>query len=58
MDELQAGIDPTLAVAGHQSIHDAADYLVNGYSSVQLHSKLGNLSPHAFKHESTTKSTC
>ena len=32
-----------------EAIHDVADYIVNFYNSVRLHSKLGNLSPNAFE---------
>ena len=34
---------------------DVADYMVNFYSAVRLHSTLGNLSPIAFEHQSATK---
>jgi len=34
-----------------------ADYIVNFYNSVRLHSKLGYLSPNAFEQESATQST-
>ena len=40
-----------------EAIHDVADYIVNFYNSVRLHSKLGNLSPNAFEHKSATQST-
>ena len=32
-----------------EAIHDVADYIVNFYNSVRLHSKLGNLSPKCFQ---------
>ena len=32
-----------------EAIHDVADYIVNFYNSVRLHSKLGYLSPNAFE---------
>jgi putative transposase len=38
-----------------EAITDVADYIVNFYNAVRLHSKLGNLSPIAFEHQSTTK---
>ena len=31
---------------------DMADYIVAFYNSVRLHSKLGNLPPNAFEHQS------
>lgn len=34
---------------------DVADYIVNFYNAVRLHSTLGNLSPIAFEHQSATK---
>ena len=40
-----------------EAIHDVADYIVNFYNSVRLHSKLGYLSPNAFEQESATQST-
>ena len=40
-----------------EAITDVADYIVNFYNAVRLHSTLGNLSPIAFEHQSaTTKS--
>ncbi len=38
-----------------EAITDVADYIVNFYNAVRLHSTLGNLSPIAFEHQSTTK---
>ena len=38
-----------------EAINDVADYIVNLYNSVRLHSKLGNLSPNAFEQKSATK---
>ena len=38
-----------------EAITDVADYIVNFYNSVRLHSKLGNLSPNAFEHKSATQ---
>lgn len=38
-----------------EAVTDVADYIVNFYNSVRLHSKLGNLSPIAFEHQSATK---
>ena len=35
-----------------EAITDIADYIVNFYNSIRLHSKLGNLSPNAFERES------
>ena len=35
-----------------EAIHDVADYIVNFYNAVRLHSKLGKLSPNAFEHQS------
>ena len=35
-----------------KAIHDVADYIVNFYNSVRLHSKLGYLSPNASEHKS------
>ena len=35
-----------------EAIMDIADYIVNFYNSIRLHSKLGNLSPNAFERES------
>ena len=40
-----------------EAIHDVADYIVNFYNSVRLHSKLGYLSPNAFERKSTTQPT-
>ena len=40
-----------------EAIQDVADYIVNFYNSVRLHSKLGYLSPNAFEHKSATQST-
>ena len=40
-----------------EAIHNVADYFVNFYNSVRLHSKLGYLSPNAFEQESATQST-
>ena len=40
-----------------EAIHDVADYIVNFYNSVRLHSKLGYLSPNAFEHKSASQST-
>ena len=40
-----------------EAIIDIADYIVNFYNAVRLHSTLGNLSPIAFEHQSTTKKT-
>ena len=34
---------------------DIADYIVSFYNSARLHSKLGNLPPNAFEHESAIK---
>ena len=34
---------------------DIADYIVSFYNSVRLHSKLGNLPPNAFEHQSAIK---
>ena len=34
---------------------DIADYIVGFYNSVWLHSKLGNLPPNAFEHQSAIK---
>ena len=34
---------------------DIADYIVNSYSAVRLHSTLGNFSPIAFEHQSASK---
>ena len=38
-----------------QAITDIADYIVNFYNAVRLHSTLSNLSPIVFEHQSTTK---
>ena len=38
-----------------EAIHDVADYIVNFYNPVRLHSKLGYLSPNAFEHKSATQ---
>jgi putative transposase len=38
-----------------EAITDVADYIVNFYNAVRLHSTLGNLSPFAFEHQSATK---
>jgi putative transposase len=37
-----------------EAITDIADYIVNFYNAVRLHSTLGNLSPIAFEHQSAT----
>ena len=39
-----------------EAIHDVADYIVNFYNSVRLHSKLGYLSPNAFEQKLATQS--
>ena len=41
----------------NEAIHDVADYIVNFYNAVRLHSKLGNLSPNAFEHQSAIQPT-
>jgi len=38
-----------------EAITDVADYIVNFYNPVRLHSKLGNLSPNAFEQKSATQ---
>lgn len=38
-----------------EAITDIADYIVNFYNAVRLHSTLGNLSPIAFEHQSATQ---
>jgi transposase InsO family protein len=38
-----------------EAITDIADYIVNFYNAVRLHSTLGNLSPIAFEHQSAIK---
>ena len=38
-----------------EATSDIADYIVSFYNSVRLHSKLGNLPPNAFKHQSAIK---
>ena len=38
-----------------EAIMDVADYIVNFYNAVRLHSKLGNMSSNAFERESTLK---
>ena len=38
-----------------EATNDIADYIVGFYNSIRLRSKLGNLSPNAFKRESTIK---
>ena len=40
-----------------KAIHDVADYMVNFYNSVRLHSKLGYLSPNAFERKSASQPT-
>ena len=46
----------SLPYANHaEATNDIADYIVSFYNSIKLHSKLGNLSPKAFEHESTSK---
>ena len=40
-----------------EAINDVADYIVNFYNSVRLHSKLGYLSPNAFEHKSASQPT-
>jgi putative transposase len=37
-----------------EAITDIADYIVNFYNAVRLHSTLGNMSPIAFEHQSAT----
>ena len=39
-----------------EAIHDVADYIVNFYKSVRLHSELGYLSPNAFEQKLATQS--
>ena len=42
--------------ANHVEVsRDVADYIVNFYNAVRLHSTLGNLSPIAFEHQSAIK---
>ena len=36
-------------------MRDIADYIVNFYNSVRLHSTLGNLPPNAFEQQSAIK---
>ena len=38
-----------------EATNDVANYIVGFYKSIRLHSKLGNVSPSAFKRESTSK---
>ena len=38
-----------------EAITDIADYIVNFYNALRLHSTLGNLSPSAFEQQSATK---
>jgi len=38
-----------------EASNDIADYIVGFYNAARLHSKLGNMSPNAFKRESTLK---
>jgi transposase InsO family protein len=38
-----------------EAMSDIADYIVSFYNSVRLHSKLGNLPPNAFEHQSAIK---
>ena len=38
-----------------EAIMDVADYIVNFYNAVRLHSTLGNVLPNAFERESTLK---
>ena len=38
-----------------EATNDIADYIVSFYNSARLHSKLGNLPPNAFEHESAIK---
>jgi putative transposase len=38
-----------------EAITDIADYVVNFYNAVRLHSTLGNLSSIAFEHQSASK---
>ena len=38
-----------------EAITDIADYIINFYNALRLHSTLGNLSPIAFEHQSATK---
>ena len=35
-----------------EATSDIADYIINCYNSVRLHSTLGNLPPNAFEHQS------
>ena len=37
-----------------KATNDIADYIVGFYNSIELHSKLGNMSPNAFERESTS----
>lgn len=38
-----------------KAIYNMADYIVNFYNFVWLHSKLGNWSPNLFKHQLATQ---
>lgn len=40
-----------------EAIHDVADYIVNFYNPVRLHSTLGDLSPNAFEHQAALTDT-
>ena len=40
-----------------EAINDVADYIVNFYNSVRLHSKLRYFSPNAFEHKSASQPT-
>ena len=40
-----------------EASNDIADYIVDFYNAIRLHSKLGNMSPNAFERESTLKKT-
>ena len=37
-----------------EAISDVADHIIGFYNSIRPHSKLGNMSPNAFKRESTS----
>jgi transposase InsO family protein len=53
--QVSTSIGATTILTQGEAMTDIADYIVNFYNAVRLHSTLGNLSPIAFEHQSATK---
>ena len=54
----QSLVSPKKGYVNHsEAIHEVADYIVNFYNAVRLHSELGNLSSNPFEYQSATQPT-